>query len=860
MKRFDSQAIKNRLLDRMRVKLDWALLSEDGTISAVLDTFADSQAEIARYAEYLLAEKKWTTAQNRTSLTTQVGLIGRKTKRKRSAISYVIVSHTDESGVDRLANFGKSFFNLDDRSNYDNITIDSDSTNTFHTQTLVPWTYNKPYSVPKGTQFISASGVEFISTSTVASRTLKEPWDIIVNDSSKYADFISSGGWSGIKYLKVPVIQGKIKTYTLSSSAQGARFESFNLPIGSCEDASNNISQNYLKLLVNPTPGNSINEEEWVQVRSLLLAGPYDRVYEVTNQPDYSGVIFKVGDGINGKRLPEGAEVTVQYLETAGSSGNIDKKYQVTTIKFPEGSSMIDPRTGAESNFLSVTNPAAILGGEDEEDEDDLRELAPLDYLKYYAIATTDAYETQIKRYSQVGLDKVKVFGGFEQSALTPTFELDETGKAVSIPTAQPVLYVTAISSNGSAVEDAETSLVEAVSLAIGDLKGPSDTLTYIAPNMIKLRLNASVYTDDSSISDEEIIALETQSLKDNYSVFNTDFKKPFHTSEFISLAKAFPFVSYVDTFIEAIAEVEFTTDNVIQIPETTVAVETTEGVKDVTYETLYKFNFKFDSIYGQNPYLLGFRNYRQSASYLLKIELNFINDPAKAAKKNRTFFLYDNRYLWDAGTLPSLEEGKYLDITGTEIVTNQAALSDWTRAEETLEDFQNRVVRVAQYPAVSKITDDTSMSAQIKVFDKTPAEIRPYIVDDEGNNKVYRVDEVTWSPGTTDPRVILPGGVQCYQKDSRYINYADVSFSEEYDNPDSADFATGSLVLPASYFEFSGIDTEQVDQFIGALKNFVSIKVYARPLLTDITPTNWNDIVFVEDEDISVECNRIVD
>jgi len=109
MKRFDAEAIKARLLDRMRVKLNWALLSENGVISAIMDTFADSEAELARYAEYLLGEKKWTTAQNVSSLNSQVGLIGRKSHRMRSAISYVIVSHSDESGV-------TAFQTLDERS------------------------------------------------------------------------------------------------------------------------------------------------------------------------------------------------------------------------------------------------------------------------------------------------------------------------------------------------------------------------------------------------------------------------------------------------------------------------------------------------------------------------------------------------------------------------------------------------------------------------------------------------------------------------------------------------------------------------------------------------------------------------
>jgi hypothetical protein len=38
------------------------------------------------------------------------------------------------------------------------------------------------------------------------------------------ADFIAAGGWNGIKYVKVPIIQGELKTIEFGY-ATGARFE-----------------------------------------------------------------------------------------------------------------------------------------------------------------------------------------------------------------------------------------------------------------------------------------------------------------------------------------------------------------------------------------------------------------------------------------------------------------------------------------------------------------------------------------------------------------------------------------------------------------------------------------------------------
>jgi len=853
MKRFDSEAIKSRLLDRMRVKLNWALVSENGTLSALLDSFADGHAEIARYVEYALAEKKWTTAQNITSLTTQVGLIGRKPHRQRSAISHVIVSHTDENGSNRLQNFGRTFFNLDDRSNYDNISRDPDPQDNFRTQTLVPWTYDTPYMIPKYTRFISANGTEFVAISSVASRALKEPWDVIRDDNSRYQSFLDAGGWMGVKFLKIPIIQGKLKSYTFGT-VSGERFETLLLPVANCEDATNSVSKDFLKVFINPTPAVASAKQEWVQVPNLLLAGPYDKVFEVNNLPDYSGVTFKFGDGINGQRLPANAEASVQYLETAGSGGNIDRRYQVTDIIYPEGYQMIDPRTRNATKFLSVTNISPILGGKDVESEDDLRTVAPLDYLQYYAIATTQAYENQIQQYAQIGLDKVKVFSGNRVTTSNTSFDQGSNTSSLNLDIAQNVLYVTAISANGEKIENADLTLIEPVAKAIGDLKAPSDTLAYIDPNFIRMKLNTIVYSASTDMSDEDIIQIEEQALRDQYSIFNRGFRQPFYDSEYINFVTSFPFVDYVETQVEAVADLQIQQDQIVRVPSRSATLVTPQGTMNVTYPTLYKFAFRFDKLFAQNPYSRGFKNYMQNAPSLLRIDLKFVNDPRKAARLNRTFYLYDHRNIYEGSVIPSLAQGKYLMTDDTAVVTNGAGLQNWIRPEDTLEDYNDRTVRTAQFPFLDQITDEKTMLSRVKASDKTPIEIRPYITDSEGRNRIYRMDEVTWPANEADPRVPLPGGTQCYRRDWRYINYFDIEFNENYETPDSTEYAFGYVVLPASFFEFSNIDTADEQQFSGAAKNFVSIKVYAQPLLTDMEPSLWNEIIFCDDEDLVVE------
>ena len=184
MKRFDHDAISTRLKERMIMNGEAATILDDGTFTNLMDVFSEGCSEIARYVEYRSLENKWNTAQNITSLLTMGNLIGRKRERAKSAIGYVIVSHTDATGVERLSNYGSTFFDIDENSNYDDLVLD-ESANYIKKSALVPWTNPNVYEVPKGTIFTAANGTQFISTKTVRSRILTSPWSIIKSNKIK---------------------------------------------------------------------------------------------------------------------------------------------------------------------------------------------------------------------------------------------------------------------------------------------------------------------------------------------------------------------------------------------------------------------------------------------------------------------------------------------------------------------------------------------------------------------------------------------------------------------------------------------------------------------------------------------------
>jgi hypothetical protein len=170
----------------------WNTVIDQGTVGSLIKSTAESEAEIARYLEYLFLEKKWRTARNMSSLTHLADLISRRRELPISAVGFVIVSHTDAAGADRLNGYGSVYYDLDQTSDYDDLTQNTDAS-LVEKETLVPWTSDAVYQIPRGTVFKSARGTEYVATETVEIRPLKEPYSMISSDPVKLDDFRRAG-------------------------------------------------------------------------------------------------------------------------------------------------------------------------------------------------------------------------------------------------------------------------------------------------------------------------------------------------------------------------------------------------------------------------------------------------------------------------------------------------------------------------------------------------------------------------------------------------------------------------------------------------------------------------------------------
>lgn len=857
MKRFEYDAIKARLVQRMKMNSEYATILDDGAFTNLMDVFCEGLSETDRYIEYALLEKKWNTARNISSLTSMGELIGRKRNRPKSAMGYIVVSHTDANGNNRLANYGRYFFDLDEESDFDDIAQNTNA-NYIKKSALVPWTSNEIYVIPKGTIFTANNNTQFISTETVRIKSLTEKFSHIKDNAARLNEFKEAGGWDGIKYLKVPVIQGIPRTANIGTTT-GARFETLSYNASNIENASNSISRNYFYINVIK----SGTTERWAEIQNIRLAEPYDKVYEVKLNSDGSGITIKFGDGISGAIPPTGSIIELHYLETLGKAGNISSKFQIQSIALPNNEIMVDPRTGNASEFLSCINTTSIMGGKDLENEDEYKVNAPTSYLTSYTTAVKSAYEKQILENSPLSLSKIKCKpnSSFVATQIDNTMDDnidDEVANELSIISNS--LEVTAIKANGDPIEQEESeTFMNYVIRALNDYKGPNDSLVYREPNLIKVAPSIKINTYDITVPEAEIISDIANTVNAEYSIFNQDFNEPLYSSKIVHNASLYSFTESVDLLLEAMANVKITTKDIKVMPLRT-------STADVP---LVAIPFQFDTIYAQNKYKSGFKNYKVEAPYLLKINVKFKN--IQNDEKSRTFFLYDNRL--NDGTISDLQSSKNKALTADDIpvknpnATCQSAYSsigyDLDYYDETLDNYDKRQVRVAQFPYISNITDEEFMG-NAKAYATGPFEIRPYIQDSLGKNAQLVTEGVEETlrvsiAGDED----VPTTSFCYQKNTNWTDYVDIIFEENYDTPKALNYAFGYLILPVSFFEFGSLseynkadDTTYVTELAALISQYIDIKVFAQPLLEDIAPEEWSDIVYVDDDDVKVERN----
>ena len=718
MTKFDSDSIKNKIIERLNQDKNWQAITSNSAITALINSQAEASAEIARYAEYLFKESRWDTAQNESSILSMANMLGYQPKRKISATGQVRFS-TDKG----IHNVGST------------ISL-SRFTASLPSKTVV---------IEKGKPF-SINGIPYIVSQT----------------STLSVD-------SALGYVDTKVIQGEYKTLILSKNKVMSTYSRSKLNAyiyipfycSDVEDAGTQDSVDFLKV--------SVSGESYRIVENLLLSTPDDKDCELYNDL-YSRNLFYIKFRADNQSLNINStsftDITISYIKSLGSKGNIDSLYKNCDIKVGDTS-------------LYGINIDPLNNGQDDEDISSIKENAVSYYRDFYSIGTRENYETAIlnMKFNIVGVDsnlanrkitplKVKVFSDVNKTKTNVSFIAEELEDLAE-------KYV----SGDISIEEQITSQLNK---ALTRLKSPQDIISFVYPDYYHFGIKCSCETNiDNTVSVSNTI----QSYLDNLWGVNSasiDFDRDLLISniQYTVETKNSSIVSNVNVdAIEAVTQVDW---------------------KDIDWEVVNKsssiithtcrLNFEFNKIF-RNKSLQNksrFFNFTEH-SYAIRIDFLFRGANSSLNKKyNKTLifelsngsinpeYLYirrDTSGLWGglnlAGYEPNLNDAKQIYFQST-LLSDEDYIALQTKINKGL-------VSTIPDTEIGSIKDYTLVLNNI--YDTTKESVSGYF--EIGFDSIFRILQVMslydTSLGNAISNITL-STLQCGTDDSSFIKFKSVA------------------------------------------------------------------------------------
>jgi len=547
MKSFDTVSIQARLLEYLKRYIDpsseskvWNKILNDSAIQSLLYAIAEDSAESARYFEYLLKEAKWDMMKNPSSAWNQAAYLGYNPHRKISSIGTVVFSHDAT-----LEGAGVDFFEsqLEELTAYSGANI----------------------SIPVGTR-LSSGSYEFITSETLT-----------------YAN--------GIKYLEVPIIQGVRSYITTITGAEGIEFETVKFVREDIEAALDDVSQQFLTVTVY-LGGNINNPQTATILEDIYLASPTELACDIHTAKDYSYISVRFGDGLTGIKLPQGSIVRLDYLQTAGSSGNISESFEINTIL----SDNLSP-------LLYCTNFSPTLGGDDNETMESIRENAPSYYLiADRSIVTSEAY-----------VQNIEAIPGIHKASVSEGTYVDEIS-AIEFP----AILFTAITTEGEA---APASTYNSLLTRTNNRRPPLDVIVQEDPDLIALYLGVQATVTGT----QDLAGVETgiqTLLEKEYDILEQSFTNSFDGSEDVSTIWGYG------------------ADNNVSIARVS---ETVEGVIDLKPSTFVESTVSsyFEKTFSFSPVFTEMKKFEDGKVYCIKVQIRFYCEACEDSQ--RTLFLIAN-------------------------------------------------------------------------------------------------------------------------------------------------------------------------------------------------------------------------
>lgn len=774
MKTFDSESNYIRMLSYLAQNPDWKAIASDSVVSAVLKTVAETQAETSRYMEYLFKESKWDTAQNLSSITAAAGQFGYRPARKQSASGEIYISADPAIHMVGRKIFKDDFLagNLNKWGTLSsNIPLNSDAVIT--DARGITYLLTATTSLPANTRYMRASLMQGVQKSIIIPVEIARE----VSTRSKLDP-----------YLYIPVT------------------------IENCEDAGAANTQAFFRVFVNYT---SLTEEYRV-VDTVHLSSSMDKDVEV--YPDlYSKNLLYLKfntSSIRGKPLNISAgggvvSIEIRYVETLGAAGNLSKIFEPFTIS---------GISGYPNLRLYGINFDAVSGGSDEETASSIKLNAPLFYMKSYAAATVEAYESLIKRikFDNDYPSKVRVYPGFIE---------DPTSKIV-----RSVTYVSLILPN---LDDRASStdispyakLDRIINLYLSKLKAPTDTLVFAPPTYVGIGIGVTCTANRGDVDNLSTLRSNISSLlNSNYGAASTalNFGRSVYEADIVAAIKEQnPAILSVKTEIEAVAKLNWKAA-LRMLPQAGIIVNT------------LRLPFSYNPVFSGQNFIKGFRDYKTGAAYVARVDVIYKQAASSSLPAYHvSIFVEENA----DRTLPAfyaIKDPGVAPIWGTGYNKANYPMDDVTTYAHLLNTYQ--------FYYKKKLFDDDSFSrlisteslrgeTQLTTYTKSPGTIDSFLLSFSGD---YDANDGTVGEGFFEFDVTsIYGTLQKYAEQDPALRSK------------LAQYPLANIKCDSSDTIFRGFVTDVLATYVEILVSFRPVDL---DLVPDLSDSDQNSIVIYVD------------
>ena len=198
-------------------------------------------------------------------------------------------------------------------------------------------------------------------------------------------------------FLNLPIYEGQLVTYNYTLDQTTNPKQLFSLP-------DTNVDTSTLTVSVRSSISNTDSEVYTLASDASTATTTSTVFYLQENRGEKYAIYF--GDGVIGKKLPNGAVVSITYLITNGTASNKANNFVATGV-------LADSLGNPQTDF-TITPVSEAAGGAERESVDNIKFAAPLQYTTQNRLVTFSDYESYIlKNYPSI--ESISVWGGEEE-------------------------------------------------------------------------------------------------------------------------------------------------------------------------------------------------------------------------------------------------------------------------------------------------------------------------------------------------------------------------------------------------------------------------------------------------------------